>query len=655
METSQHTLSGLSELKQIQARIQNSRSVEDLRVQFERLKALRHASSDDFDALVRISEVQNEAVERARELRSVSTADVLEVTKPVPLEAVEIPPEVQRLDPKSWKRSIYIGLFFAVLLFSTFFYLIQTARKLNLLPLDTAGQQPASSLAQADKNKKPDLGAPAAQPVPSPGKPALRLYTDLNPGTVTVDGRPPQDLQDGELLLSDLTPGRHSIQVTGANASAAFNYEVQEGQAPRLVGAPTASNVMAVLVSTQDGKAQLNTSADEAGVSVDGNAAGQAGANGLSLDNLSKADHLLQIAQGKDRQRFVLAYTATPALTAYLKSDPNAGTVVVTAKEDGADIFINDKLYRRKTQAGQLRIPLKVGDYLIRVHKDGFIDPPPETVSVKKAEETALTFKLDAVPQMATLQVKGALPGTMIYVDRDFAASIGADGNATLSNIKPGDHAVELRRDQALPKRFERTFGTGDVVLLSGPDVTLEKVVAENSEPAPSPAPPAKTPEAPQTEQNSSMEVEGQQLRKGGGFVPYHVPHVAGRYSFAGQALKSSFLKKSKLQWYAGYRDSQNYVLYTVDGKHVTVHEVTGGESKEIGRIPFDVDSSSWIQVDLVVKPSSLNVHVKTPDTPWQEVGTVNSANHDFTQDKVGFFIPDKDEIAVANFRFSAH
>lgn len=646
-------MSGLAELKQIQWRVQNSRSVEELRVQFERLKTLRQTYSDDFDTLVRIAEVQNEAVERARELRDKTGSAVLEPRRKEPSDAAEIPPDVQRLDPQSWQRAIYIGLFFAVILFAAFFYVVQTARKLNLMPVDTASE-PTGAPGGAAKKEPQQAGAQTAA---TAEKPALRLYTDLNPGTATVDDQAPQDLKDGELLLNDLQPGRHSIQVTGANASAAFSYEVRAGQAPRLVGLPTASNVMAVLVSSEDGKAQLTTNADQADVTMDGTPAGQAGADGLALNNLGKSDHLLQITQGKDRQRFVLAYTAAPALTVYVKSDPNAGTVVISAKEDGADIYINDKLYRRRTQAGQTRVPLKVGEYMIRVHKAGFIDPPPETVTVKKAEETAVNFKLDPVPQTATLQVKGALSGTMVYVDKDFAASIGPDGSATLSNIKPGDHSIELRRDQALPKRFQRTFGTGDVVLLSGPDVTLEKDVVENSTPAPTPAPPAKAAETAQTPENtsSSMEVEGQQLRKGGGFVPYHVPHVAGRYSFAGQALKSGFLKKSKLQWYAGYQDSENYILYTVDGKHVVVHEVRDGQSKDIGRIPFEFDSNSWVQVDLVVKPSSINVHVKTPDTPWQEVGSVSSGGRDFTQDKVGFYIPDKDEIAVANFKFSAH
>ncbi len=650
MDTFQQTFSGLAELKQIQAKIRAARSLDDLRVQFERVKALRRANSEDFDALVRIAAVQDEIIERARTLQGDPDDRLFQGTAEAPPpDVAEIPPEVQRLDAKNWQRAIYIGLFFAILLFAAFFYLIQTARKLNLMPAAETARESASTKAGAD-GERAGNGQNAATKTVS-NQPALRLYTDLNGGTVTIDDKPPQDLKDGELTLENLTPGSHSIQVSGNNASAAFTYEVREGQAPRLVGSPSASNVMAVLVSSEDGKAQLQTNADHADVSVDGNAAGQAGADRLELKDLGKTDHLLQVTEGKDRQRFVLAYTPAPTLTVYVKSDPNAGTVVLNAPVDGAEIYINDKLYRRETQAGPMRIPLKVGEYTVRVHKAGYIDPPPETLSVKKAEETAVSFQMQAVPQTATLQVRGALTGTMVYVDKEFAAAVGADGSASISNLKPGEHVIELRRDQALPKRFERTFKTGDVISLSGPDATLEKVIVENTTPVPNPAPPAKAPELPQ---NTSMEVEGQQLRKGGGFVPYHVPKMPGRYSFAGQALKGGFLKHGKLQWYAGYQDMQNYVLYTADGKHATVHVVRNGDSQEVARVPFESDSNTWVQVDLLVKPSSIDVHVKTPDTGWQDLGTVASPGRDFTQGKVGFYIPDKDEIAVANFKFSA-
>jgi hypothetical protein len=384
-------------------------------------------------------------------------------------------------------------------------------------------------------------------------------------------------------------------------------------------------------------------------VSLDGKPAGEAGPDGLTLEDLGTTDHDLQVTEGKDRQRFVLTYTPAPALTVYVKSDPNAGTVVLTAGQDGADVYIDDALYRRKTDRGQVRIPLKVGEYTIRVHKTGFIDPPPKTVTVKKAEETPVDFRLDAVPQIATLQINGALQGTMVYVDKDLAAVIGPDGNTSISNVKPGDHVIELRREQALPKRFQRAFRTGDVVVLSGPDVTLDKAITENK------PPPPPNPEVNSTPQNYAMEMEGSQVRKGGGFVPYHVPRVAGHYSFAAQGHIGGFLKHSKLQWYAGYQDSDNYVLFTVDGKHATIREVTNGKSIEVARAPFNAESNEWIQVDLSVRPNSIEARVKTPDTGWSDIGSVSSPGRDFTQDKVGFYIPGSDEIAISNFKFSNH
>src|SRR5579875_1608270 len=189
-------------------------------------------------------------------------------------------------------------------------------------------------------------------------------------------------------------------------------------------------------------------------------------------------------SQDNDRQRFVMTYTPAPVLTVYVKSDFPGGTVVVKTGQDGVNVSIDGKPYKRQTDHGQLRIPLRVGTYTISVHKPGFIDPPPAQVEVKKAEESALEFRLDPAPQVASLEVKGALPGTMVYVDRAFATSVAADGNATVPNVPPGEHSIELRRDQALPKRFDRAFRTGDVVVLSGPDVALEKVVTEAKPPA---------------------------------------------------------------------------------------------------------------------------------------------------------------------------
>lgn len=649
MSLFQERIPSLEELKHIRAEALSATSIDEVRRCFEQLKALRHAFGDDFDAAIEIAAVQHDIVERGRMLREAPVQRDVPTPTPEPRdpEVAEIPPEVERLDAKNWQRAIYIGLFFAVLLFAAFFYLIQTARRLNLTPVE-------STAATATRAKTTGSETVQNAAAPAPEKPALRLYTDLVPGTVAIDDGTPQDLKDGELTLDHLDPGQHSLKVVGHNGEAQFSYEVRDNGVPSAAGVPKASNAMAVLVETADGTARLVTNAENADVTLDGKPAGQAGGDGLTINDLGKTDHLLQVTEGKDRQRFVLTYAAAPTLTAYVKSDPNAGAVVVMTKQDGVEVFIDDKPYRRPTEAGQVRIPLNAGDYTIRVHKPGFIDPPPATVSVKKAEETALSFKLEAAPQIATLQVKGALPGTMIYIDRDFAAATGAEGIATIPNVKPGEHLIELRRDQALPKVFDRTFRNGDLLILSGPDVTLERAVVDNSSSAPPPAAAASASAGASVPQNNGMQMDGQQIRHGGGFVAYHVPRVSGHYSFAGQARLGGILKRGKLQWYAGYQDPDDYVLFSVDGKHASIREVRAGKTKEVSRIPFDADSNTWIQVDLAVKPNSIDARVRVPDGAWSDLGSVPSDGRDFTQGKVGFYIPDKDEIAVSNFRFSA-
>ncbi len=644
MDRSQHTYSSVDELRQIQFDARASTSLEDLRKYFERVQNVRRSHVEDFDTQLAVAEVQEEIIERAR-LLGEPPRPRLE-SEIAGSDAAEIPPEVPRVDTKTWQRATYLAIFFTLIVCAAFFYLIQTARKLNIAPAEIAGQQ--SQQSGSGKN----LPTENTSGVAVSTNPTLRLYTDLVPGTMSIDGLEPQDLKDGELVLDNLQPGRHSITVTGHSGNAAFSFDVDEKSAPRVVGLPSASNVMAVLVSEQDGQGRLITNAEHSEVLLDGKPAGEVGTDGLSLDHLGKTDHDLQVTQDKDRQRFVLTYTPAPALTVYVKSDPNAGTVVVMTSQDGVDVYINDQPYRRKTDRGQLRIPLKVGEYTIRVHKAGFIDPPSEDVDVKKAEETPLQFRLEPVPDIASLQIKGALPGTMVYIDKDFSAVIGADGNANISNVKPGDHIIELRRDQALSKKFQRTFHTGDVVMLSGPDVTLDKVVVDNSSPPPPPAP-APPPASTSATPNYSMQMDGAQTRKGGGFVHYHVPKVAGHYTFSAQGHIGGFLKHSKLQWYAGYRDAENYVLFTLDGKHAIVREVRDGKSIEVSRTPFNLDSNQWVQADLSVKPNSINARVKTPDGAWNEVGSVTSPGRDFTQDKVGFYIPGSDEVSVSNFQFS--
>jgi hypothetical protein len=114
-------------------------------------------------------------------------------------------------------------------------------------------------------------------------------------------------------------------------------------------------------------------------------------------------------------------------------------------------------------------------------------------------------------------------------------------------------------------------------------------------------------------------------------------------------------LKHGKLQWYGAYQNKANYVLFTVDGKHAYVKDVRDGKSTDVGRIPFPVESDEWVQVEMAVKADSLQARVKTPGGDWNDLTPVESDGRDFTKNDVGLYVPQNDEVAVANFRFTGH
>ena len=147
-------------------------------------------------------------------------------------------------------------------------------------------------------------------------------------------------------------------------------------------------------------------------------------------------------------------------LTAFLKSDLNIGTLIVSTGEDDVRVFLNDKEYRRRTQRGQVRIQT-IGPVSVRVAKDGFQPEPSQTAEVKKGAEVRLEFKLRPLPQVSSLQIRGATPGAEVLIDQASAGTVGSDGSFTDSTVAPGDHTVELRRDQFTPKRLERSFKAG--------------------------------------------------------------------------------------------------------------------------------------------------------------------------------------------------
>jgi tetratricopeptide (TPR) repeat protein len=169
------------------------------------------------------------------------------------------------------------------------------------------------------------------------------------------------------------------------------------------------------------------------------------------------------------------------------ESGHNLGTLLIVAGQDDAKVFLNGKLQRQLTQAGQLRLPnLELKDYVVQVSKSGFQDPPQQKIRIRQGEQARLIFNLQpqprlaspanlqTQPRLASLTIQGGAPGTTVLVDQALVGAILPDGTLSVSTVNPGDHTVELRHERFKPRQFKKHFEAGGTISLAAADATLE-------------------------------------------------------------------------------------------------------------------------------------------------------------------------------------
>ena len=303
----------------------------------------------------------------------------------------------------------------------------------------------------------------------------VRILTDLMQGQVALDAQPPAALQDGQFVISKIQPGTHTVKLTSQTGEASFTVEIADAKPPAVTGPVAARNLLAVLVATLGSKARVVTSGPMK-LALNGQAQADATPAGTDLEGFRPGVNEIAVGEGKDQRTLAESFGPAPALTVFLKSDLNIGTLIISAAEDDVRVFLNGKEYPRKTQRGQLRIQT-LGPVNVRVTKDGFELPAPQLADVRKGSEVRLEFKLQALPRVAVLQIRQATPGAEVVLDQKPLGTVGDDGTFTAGSVPPGDHVIELRRENYVAKRMQRQFVAGKAVAIEGADGVLAAAV----------------------------------------------------------------------------------------------------------------------------------------------------------------------------------
>jgi hypothetical protein len=81
------------------------------------------------------------------------------------------------------------------------------------------------------------------------------------------------------------------------------------------------------------------------------------------------------------------------------------------------------------------------------------------------------------LPAVASLSIRGATPGAQVLLDQNPVGAVEADGSFSFSNVSPGEHTIELRKDKFRPRQVRRAFVAGQTVQLAESEVALRGTV----------------------------------------------------------------------------------------------------------------------------------------------------------------------------------
>ena len=382
------------------------------------------------------------------------------------------------------------------------------------------------------------------------------------------------------------------------------------------------------------------------------------------------------------------------------ESSHNLGTLLVVAGQDNAKVFLNGKLQRQLTQAGQLRLPnLELKDYVVQVSKSGFQDPPQQKVRIRKGEQARLIFNLQPQPRLASLTIQGGAPGTTVLVDQTLVGTIQPDGTLSISTVNPGDHTVELRKERFKPRQFKKHFVMGGTISLAAADAALEaspgeltitfapvdakvaivkgellKVVSSGvplNLPAGTYTLTARTGE--RITRSSTLEVIAGQsktldlslapsgmskwddpgawqherdsfIRKGGDFVLYGVVPASGTFVFSAMLIKGHLL-----QWVLNYTDPKNYVLFQMDDNNFYRTVIRNGQRTDEIKLADKGDKKSFRTLQIRVRSTEIVHQIKHGDS-WTLLDRWTQPGADLSLGKFGFYLPGNDQVALSSF-----
>jgi len=481
----------------------------------------------------------------------------------------------------------------------------------------------------------------------------LMISSTLRRARYSLDGAATVDMPPSGQVTAEVLPGRHTLEVESGAGHASFVFEVAPGELPRIEKPQPSRGIDAVVTSVWKNRAMVQSSFEKAPIRVDGREAGDLGAHGLELKDLSPGAHELAVGAGDKSWIGSLECGPAPAIGAFVNSTATAGTVFVAVSgADGVRVLL-DGAEKGLTSGGHLRFTAEPGPHKIDVSKDGFFEVPARSVTVERGRQTKVAIALAARPAVAVQpKAPATLQGKVRIVVAPPSAQITyrRNGEASVHTATPG--VLELETGNYVFTARAPGHEDKSVSVAVGPaatgEVNLTLTVVSPRKAASQPA--VHTMNIADWEQPWSKD-GGWFTRRGGNFVLYKVTRVTGTYQFTVHA-KGSVLSGPKVRWVARYVDERNYILFELEKQSYSVTEYRDGKKTAHVKKKKLAEKSDVNTIRMTIQPQSLTVALLTNGSVT-ELDDWKQPSPAFTEGRFGFDLPGDTQIWLANFTFT--
>jgi hypothetical protein len=178
-----------------------------------------------------------------------------------------------------------------------------------------AGYTPAVTTFSVSAEK----GAPPAielnlVPAPVP----IAISTDLQDGSILVDGTPSGQIRGGGAVVPSMAPGNHEISIQGGDVRASFTLEVAEGAPPRISTPIQVKGMRVFAIVVSGSSATWYGSEANTKISLDGRPVVDLVSDGIEIKGLAGGTHEL-IFNGPAGQQDRMAFESRPSTAVYVR------------------------------------------------------------------------------------------------------------------------------------------------------------------------------------------------------------------------------------------------------------------------------------------------------------------------------------------------